>query len=467
MNINSAITRNDKKQYFPPHSLEAEQSVLGGLMLDNNRWDEIVLLLDREDFFTGGHRIVYGAMAELAMESSPLDLITLSELLERKALLEQVGGFAYLAELSKNTPSAANIVAYAQIVLEKSRLRQLLYLGQSLCADVSGPRAEVSTITEQAENTLFALAEKGSAKQHQEISVLNAMDRLVTHLEQVNGGNGITGIPTGFAELDRMTCGLQAGDLVLVAARPSMGKTSLALSFGVGALQGHAEGSVQIFSIEMPTIQLMMRLTAMESGVELSRLRSGQLDDEHWARISHSVGIFTAWNDRLVIDDNSHQTPALLRARVRRYARKYGPPALILIDYLQLIRCPGQENRTQEITEISRSLKALAKELDCPVIALSQLNRQVESRADKRPYNGDLRDSGALEQDADLILFIYRDEVYHADTQDTGVAELILGKQRQGPIGTVKVQFDGRYTRFSDFDGGGFHLGYADQGRSV
>ncbi|HBD1844133.1 TPA: replicative DNA helicase [Salmonella enterica] len=446
-----------------PRAYEAEQSVLGGLMLDNARWDDIVLLLEPEDFFTSVHRLIYRMMAELASTDKPLDLITLTELLERKALLEQAGGFAYLAELSKNTPSAANIVAYAEIVAEKSRLRGLQNLGQTLCMDVSGPKADASSITEHAESVLFALAEKGSTQQHQEMDVISAMDGVVAYLEQVNGGSGITGTPTGFDELDGMTCGLQSGDLVLVAARPSMGKTSLALSFAAGALQSSEKGTVQIFSIEMPTDQLMLRLVAMEGGVELARLRSGQLDDTDWARISEAMKRFIGWKDRLIIDDNSLQTPALLRSRARRYIRKYGRPSLVLIDYLQLIRCPGQENRTQEIAEISRSLKSLAKELGCPVVALSQLNRQVESRADKRPYNGDLRDSGALEQDADLILFIYRDEVYHTDTQDSGIAELIISKQRQGPTGTVRVQFDGRFTKFSDLRDD-YHFGY---GRSA
>lgn len=450
---------SDNEHAQPICSVDAEQSVLGGLMLDNERWDDIVLLLAPDDFFSGGHRLIWRAIAELATRDSPFDLITLSELLEGRGHLAQVGGFAYLAELSKNTPSAANIVAYAAIVVEKSRLRQLQQLGRALSADAQDRSAVSSRITERAETCLFALAENGP-EQHQEVSALTAIDALVSHLEKVNGGSGITGTPTGFRELDSMTCGLQPGDLVLLAARPSMGKTSLALAACMGALYGCKDQPVQIFSIEMPTIQLMMRLVSMDSGVELNRLRSGDLDDEHWARLSDSMSRFSELDKRLIIDDNSQQTPALLRARARRYRRRYGKPALIMIDYLQLMRSPEQENRTQEIADISRSLKALAKELGCPILALSQLNRQVESRADKRPNNGDLRDSGSLEQDADLIMHIYRDEVYNAHTTETGVAEIIIGKQRQGATGTVRVQFEGKYTRFSDFPEGGYHLGY-------
>lgn len=432
-----------------PHATDAEQAVLGGLMLDNDRWDDIVLLLAPDDFYHGAHRFIWRAIAELAAQDTPFDLITLSGLLESRGQLSQAGEFAYLAELSKNTPSAANIVAYARIVAEKSRLRQLQQLGQMLTADAQAHNADATTLTGRAEASLFALAEN-SPVQHQEVSTLAAMEALVSHLESVNGGNGVTGTPTGFRELDRMTCGLQPGDLVLLAARPSMGKTALALAACMGALEGQPDQPVQIFSLEMPVSQLMMRLIAMDGGVELTRMRSGQLDDEQWARISTAMGRFTQLDRRLVIDDNSYQTPALLRARARRYVRRYGRPALIMVDYLQLMRAPEQENRTQEIAEISRSLKALGKELGCPVLALSQLNRQVESRADKRPNNGDLRDSGSLEQDADLILHLYRDEVYHPASPDAGVAEIIIGKQRQGPTGTVRVRFDGRFTRFTN-----------------
>lgn len=444
-----------------PYSCDAEQAVLGGLMLDNDRWDEVVPLIHADDFFLPAHRRIYGAVATMFAANLPVDVLTLSERLEQKEQLKQVGGFAYLAELGKNTPSAANIVAYAEIVQAKSRLRQLIMLGREMSAQAGHPCAEFTDITEMAEQRLYTLSEQKAV--HQDISLKEGLGLLIEKLEQANGGNGVTGTPTGFNELDIKTCGLQPGDLVLLAGRPSMGKTALALAFGQGALESAADTVVQIFSLEMPMEQLLVRLISMLERVPLERLRSGLMDDEDWARLSRAMETLIQWENRLIIDDSSYQTPALLRARARRNARKYGKPSLIIVDYLQLMRSPGQENRTQEIAEISRSLKALGKELGCPVLALSQLNRQLEQRADKRPNNGDLRDSGALEQDADLTLFVYRDEVYEANTPDIGVAEIIIGKQRQGPIGTVRVQFEGTCTRFSDFpvERGDFGRGYA------
>ncbi|MBC8950009.1 SPI-7-type island replicative DNA helicase [Xenorhabdus sp. TS4] len=438
-----------------PSYAYAEVGVIGGLVLDNDRWDSVVQLLAADDFFFPAHRIIYQAIAELSEKNCPFDLITLTDRLTQRGQIDSAGGFAYVAEVCKNTPSAANIEEYARIVAEKSRLRQLLALGKSLSAEVFQPNILSEALIEQAESQLFNLAEKGAARQHQAVTLLQGADALIAHLECIQGSNGITGTPTGFQALDDMTCGLQAGDLILLAARPSMGKTALGLACCLGALRQRDDAVVQVFSLEMPTSQLMLRLSAMEGGVALTALRSGLLDDEQWGRISQSLEQFAKWDQRLVIDDCSYQTPALLRARARRYTRQYGKPALIMVDYLQLMCAPGQENRTQEIADISRSLKALGKELECPVLALSQLNRQVENRVDKRPNNGDLRDSGSLEQDADLILHLYRDEVYHPETPDRGIAEIIIGKQRQGPTGTVRVRFDGRYTRFSDIDSGG------------
>lgn len=444
-----------------PCSTEAEQCVLGALMLDNDRWDDVNLLLKKDDFFIAGHRAIYMAMSSLATLSQPFDLITLSEKLESSGDIERCGGFAYLAELSKNTPSAANVMAYAAVMVEKSRLRELLVVGNTILADVHRHRLSAPEVAEHAENALFKLSEQGVIQSAKEIEVTEALDLLLSKLESATASdNFITGTPTGMAALDYMSCGLQPGDLILLAARPSMGKTSMALSWCIGALLGRPQKSVFIFSIEMPTEQLMMRLLSMRSRVELSRLRSGDLGDTEWDLISKGAHELAEWRNRLIIDDNSAQTPATLRTRARRYIRKYGQPSLIMIDYLQLVRCPSMENRTQEIAEISRSLKALGKELGCPVLALSQLNRQVEQRADKRPNNGDLRDSGALEQDADLISFIYRDEVYNAETHHPGQAEIIISKQRQGPTGTLKVQFDGKYTLFSEYPEGSYDLGY-------
>ncbi|WP_422824374.1 SPI-7-type island replicative DNA helicase [Xenorhabdus bharatensis] len=438
-----------------PSNGYAEMAVIGGLILDNDRWDDLVQLLTPDDFFFPAHRILFQAIVELTEKNTPYDLLTLADLLTHQGHLDSVGGFAYVAELCKNTPSAANIVEYARMVAEKSQLRQLLALGNTLSTEVFQPHVQAATLAEQAESQLFRLAEKGAARQQQAVTLLQGAEALISHLERIQGSNGITGTPTGFQVLDDMTCGLQPGDLILLAARPSMGKTALALACCLGALRSREDAVVQIFSLEMPIAQLMLRLSAMEGGVALTALRSGLLDDEQWGRISQSLEQFSRWDQRLIIDDCSLQTPALLRARARRYTRKYGQPALIMVDYLQLMCAPGQENRTQEIADISRSLKALGKELDCPVLALSQLNRQVEARPEKRPNNGDLRDSGSLEQDADLILHLYRDEVYHEGTPDAGIAEIIIGKQRQGPTGTVRVRFEAQYTRFSDFDDSG------------
>ncbi|SUB29258.1 replicative DNA helicase [Yersinia pseudotuberculosis] len=431
-------------------SVEAEQSVLGGLMLDNDRWDDIALILSVEDFFSKAHQIYFREMKRLIDAGKPIDLLTLTDFLKQQEQLELVGGFAYAAELSKNTPSAANIVAYSEIVARFSRARQLVTLGRDITREATAPRADIAEIMEKAEKRIIDIAEKSEPEKA--VSLIEGMERLITQLELRNqSGNGITGTPTGFVELDASTCGLQNSDLILLAGRPSMGKTALAMSMVVGALQGREGSVVQVYSLEQPTEQLLMRMISSLGRIELQRLKSGLLDDEDWARISHASSIMVGeWRDRLIIDDTGSLTPAMLRIRARRNARKNGPPALIMLDYLQLMRCPRQENRTQEIAEISRSLKALAKEMKCPVLALSQLNRSLEQRADKRPNNGDLRDSGALEQDADVIMFVYRDEVYNVSTEDQGIAEIIIGKQRQGPIGTVRVRFDSRYTRFDD-----------------
>ncbi|WJV54838.1 SPI-7-type island replicative DNA helicase [Prodigiosinella aquatilis] len=429
-------------------SYGAEQSILGGLMLDNDRWDDVALIISAEDFFSKAHQIYFREMKRLIDAGKPIDLITLTDSLEQQNLLELVGGFSYSATLSKDTPSAANIVAYSEIVARYSRARQLAALGNDLTREVSAPRADISAIMEQSEKRIIDIAEK--AEPEKGTSVIEGLERLISDLEIRNeSGNGITGTPTGFDDLDTRTCGLQASDLVLLAGRPSMGKTALAMGIVTGALEQQRDSVVQVYSLEQPTEQLLMRMISSLGNVELQRLKSGLLEDEDWARISNVAGLIAnEWRDRLIIDDSSYLTPPMLRIRARRSARKHGKPSLIMLDYLQLMRCPDQENRTQEIAEISRSLKALAKEMKCPVVALSQLNRSLESRADKRPNNGDLRDSGALEQDADVIMFVYRDEVYNPDTEDKGLAEIIIGKQRQGPIGMIRLRFDSRFTRF-------------------
>lgn len=444
---------NVERCMIPPHSIEAEQSVLGGLMLDNDRWDDIATIVSADSFFSRPHRLIFIAMQALLSQGKPIDLITVSESMEQQGALEQCGGFAYLAELSKNTPSAANIVAYAEYVASYGQKRQLLALGHDLAGQAADVRSDVVVLMEKAEQRLFEIA--GLQASGQQFDLISSLESYLNGLEQrCSSEDLITGTPTPFEQLNSMTSGLQDSDLILVAARPSMGKTALALNLCEGALENRAEKSVQIYSLEMPVEQLFSRFIAMLGRVPLQNLRNGNMDDEDWARVSQASKKLLEWKDRLLINDDSSMTPSMLRSRVRKNVRKYGHPSLILLDYLQLMRCPGQENRTQEIAEISRSLKSLAKEIGCPVIALSQLNRALESRADKRPNNGDLRDSGALEQDADVIMFIYRDEVYDEHSPDKGIAELIIGKQRNGPTGTVKVRYQAEITRFEDFPGG-------------
>nr|WED67848.1 SPI-7-type island replicative DNA helicase [Pectobacterium colocasium] len=435
----------------PPilYSTGAEQSVLGSLMIDNDRWDEVVLIIGESDFFNLMHRVIFREMARLVGAGQPIDLITLSDSLEKQGNSREELIFAYLAEMAKNTPSAANTVAYCEIVARDSRARQLAALGADLTQQVSQPRADIPQIMEMAERRIIDIAEK--ADPQKTITVIDGLEKVVAELEvRHRSTNGITGTATGFIELDAKTCGLQNGDSDFVGSPPFNGKDGVRANMITGTLNHNSANVTQIYSLEQPSTQLLMRLISSIGFVPLQNLRSGDLTDEQWSQIGSAVDTITKWQKRLVIDDSSDLTPAMLRVRARRNARKYGKPALIMVDYLQLMRCPGMENRTQEIAEISRSLKSLAKEMDCPVVALSQLNRSLEQRADKRPNNGDLRDSGSLEQDADVTLFIYRDEVYNPNSPDKGLAEIIMGKQRQGPIGTIKVQFDGRFTRFTN-----------------
>lgn len=433
-------------------SRDAEQCVIGGLMLDNHSWDDVALLINAEDFSYSVHRVIFHEMTRLVSAGRPIDLVTLAESIESrgKDKLDQIGGFAYLAELSKNIPSAANIVPYSEIVAKYSRARQLAAIGTEITDSVKAPGADIALVMEEAEQKITRLAER--AEPQQAVTIVDGLEKLFIELERrCNTPDGITGAPTGFDDFDAMTSGLQAGDLILIAARPSMGKTAFLISLMLNSLIKKAGSFGQFYSLEQPTEQILMRMISSLGSVELQRLKSGQMDEEDWARVSSASGLLLSdLKERLIIDDSSGLSPAMLRIRARRNARRYGHPSIIGLDYLQLMRCPGQENRTQEIAEISRSLKALAKEMGCPVVALSQLNRQLESRADKRPNNGDLRDSGALEQDADVIVFIYRDEVYNENSHDKGVAEVIISKQRQGPTGTVRLQFEGRYTRFAD-----------------
>jgi len=432
--------------FAPPHSVEAEQGVIGGLMLDNSTWDLIADMITADDFFRRDHRLIYLAIETLALRGLPIDVVTVLESLDEP---DEVGGLSYLGELAKNTPSVANISTYAAIVRERSHLRRLVMLGYECSREASSNQAKSAEVQELVEQKLFLLGQDRGRSDFVDVkqTLMEVVERIDYHF---NEGDSITGIPSGLDAMDQVTGGFQDADLIVIAARPSMGKTSLALSVVDAALQQKSTNTVQIYSQEMPAHALMFRLIAILGQLNLANLMRGQLRDEDWPKVIAAVGRINDYGERLIIDDTSSLTPSLLRSKVRRAARRSGMPRLIMVDYLQLMRLDGKENRNLEIAGITASLKALAKEFNCPVIALSQLNRSVEQRADKRPFNGDLRESGAIEQDGDVIMFIYRDEVYHPETSDCGVAELIFGKHRNGPTGTVRVAFTPEQTRFSN-----------------
>ncbi|UJF19546.1 replicative DNA helicase [Vibrio sp. SS-MA-C1-2] len=440
---------------MPPHSLEAEQSVLGGLLLDNERWDSVAEKVVASDFYSRPHRLIFESITALLNNSQPLDLITLSEYLEQHEQLTDIGGFAYLADLAKNTPSAANITAYAEIVRERALIRSMISVANEIADAGYEPKGRASEdLLDMAESKIFAIAEQRTSENEGPISVESVLEKTLERIEILyqTPQDGVTGVSTGFNDLNKKTAGLQPSDLIIVAARPSMGKTTFAMNLCENAAMDQ-EKPVLIFSLEMPADQLMMRILASLSRVDQTKIRTGQLDDEDWARISSSMGLLMN-KKNMYIDDSSGLTPTDVRSRARRIAREHGGLSMIMVDYLQLMRVPGmQDNRTLEISEISRSLKALAKELQVPVVALSQLNRSLEQRADKRPINSDLRESGAIEQDADLIMFIYRDEVYNPEGPMKGMAEIIIGKQRNGPIGSVRLTFQGQFSRFDNYAG--------------
>lgn len=438
---------------IPPHSVEAEQAVLGGLMLENSAWDQVADLIGEEDFYRRDHRLIFRAIGELAHRNIPFDVITLSEQLAAINELDNAGGLAYLGTLAKNTPTAANIKAYAAIVRERSVLRQLIRVGTEIANSAYVPEGRDSPeLLDNAEKLVFEIAERGARGKRGFTAIkdllVKAVDRIDTLFQQ---DNPITGVPTGFTDFDEMTSGLQPSDMVIVAGRPSMGKTTFAMNLAEHAAI-KSQLPVAVFSMEMPGEQLAMRMMSSLGRIDQHRLRTGKLDDDDWPRVTSAVGLLAEAS--LFIDDTPALTPTELRARARRLAREHGL-GMIVIDYLQLMQVPGsKENRATEISEISRSLKALAKELSVPVIALSQLNRSLEQRPNKRPVMSDLRESGAIEQDADLIVFIYRDEVYHEDSADKGTAEIIIAKQRNGPIGMTRLTFLGQYTRFENFTSG-------------
>lgn len=435
----------------PPHSIEAEQAVLGGLMLDNHAWDHVADCISENDFYRPDHRTIYRVMADLVLQSKPLDIITVSEGLESARALEQVGGLTYLGGLAKNTPTAANIAAYAAIVRERSILRQLVEVGGEIteAAFLTQGRS-ARELLDDAERRVFAIAEQGGHGGGGPQGITEILARTVDRIDLLyNANSPITGVPSGFSDFDKLTTGFQVSDLIVVAGRPSMGKTTFAMNIAEHAVMKE-EGAVLIFSMEMPAESLAMRMLASMGRIEQQRIRTGQLEDDDWPRLTSAISMMSS--KKLLIDDSGALSPFEVRARARRVARSHGGLAMIVIDYLQLMRVPGHnEHRAAEISEISRSLKSLARELNVPVVVLSQLNRSLEQRPEKRPVMSDLRESGAIEQDADLIVFIYRDEVYHKDSSDKGTAEIIIAKQRNGPIGTVRLTFLGQYSRFESY----------------
>jgi replicative DNA helicase len=440
----------------PPQSIEAEQSVLGGLLLDNTAWDRIADLLSAADFYRADHRLIFEHIGLLIENARPADALTVAESLERSGRLAEVGGQAYLGTLAANTPSAANIRRYAEIVRERSVMRNLAAIGTDIADSAYNPLGrDAKALLDEAETKIFRIAESGSKARQGFVKIDPLLTETVERVDVLynrENKDDVIGLATGFVDLDRMTSGLQDGDLIIIAARPSMGKTALAMNFVEhAALQ--LKKAVAVFSMEMSGAQLAMRMIGSVGRFDQHELRTGTFKEDDWSRLVDAVGRLN--DTEIFIDDTAGLNALEVRSRARRLDRQCGGLALIVVDYLQLMSSSGrEENRATEIAEISRSLKGLAKELKVPVVALSQLNRGVESRQDKRPMMSDLRESGAIEQDADLILFIYRDEVYNPESPNRGMAEILLAKQRNGPTGKVALTFLGKYTRFENYAGG-------------
>jgi replicative DNA helicase len=446
----------------PPHSVEAEQSVLGGLMLDNTAWEQVADVLVEQDFYRHDHQLIFRAIAQLMEQSQPVDVITLAEWHDKRGELDQVGELAYLGMLASNTPSAANIAAYAEIVRERAILRQLIKVGNNIANMAFKPEGmSKEDMLDIAERHVFEIAEKGAKRGGGFVQVKDVLSQVVDRIDTLfEADSHITGLATGFIDFDNDTTGLQPADLIIVAGRPSMGKTTFAMNIAENAAISSKE-PVAVFSMEMPADALAMRMLSSLGRINQQNLRTGKLKDDDWPRLTSAIGLLN--EAPLFIDDTPALSPTELRSRARRLKREHGL-SLIVIDYLQLMQGNGgkaSENRATEISEISRSLKALAKELNVPVIALSQLNRGLEQRTDKRPVMSDLRESGAIEQDADLIVFIYRDEVYNSESEHKGIAEIIIGKQRNGPIGKTRLTFQGQFTKFENF-APGYYEDYGD-----
>ncbi len=437
-------------QRTPPHSVEAEQSVLGSLMLDERAWETVSELLQDSDFYRHDHRLVFRAITHLVNQEQPIDVVTVAEELEERSQLEKAGGAAYLSRLVDMTPSIDNCSAYAEIVRERAQQRALIEAAGEIMDRAYEPDGDSSlTLISDAEKAIAQIAE-GNRQEGGPTLVAPILKNTLDQLDQMfNQPEGLTGLTTGFTEVDNRTSGLQKADLVIVAARPSMGKTTYAMNLVENALLATKRPCL-VFSLEMPSESIVMRMLSSIGKIDQTRIRSGKLIDEDWPKLSAAVNLLK--DLPLYIDDTPALTPQEMRARARKvYRENNNDLAMIMVDYLQLMRVTGKsEGRTQEISEISRTLKVIAKEFNCPMVALSQLNRSLEQRPNKRPVNSDLRESGAIEQDADIIQFIYRDEVYNEDSPDKGVAEIITGKHRNGPIGTDRLAFIGKFTRFEN-----------------
>ena len=438
---------------LPPHSIEAEQAVLGGLLLDPAAWDNVADVLTADDFYRADHKVIFQAIASLAAISKPTDVVTVVGELERRSELEQAGGQITVLTLSRDTPTAANVRAYADIVRERSILRQLVTAGSEIASAVFNNDGETAReLVDKAEQKVFEIAEMGFRGKQGAQAVRALLPGVIDQIDEAFANpDSLRGLPTGFADFDKMTGGLRPGDLVIVAGRPSMGKTTLAVNMAEYAAlhTRNKPASVAIFSMEMPSEQVITRMLSSIGGVPLHNLRSGKISDDDWVRITSATSQLS--EAKIFIDETPALSPTELRARSRRVKREHGLD-LIVVDYLQLMQVPGnKENRATEISEISRGLKVLAKELSCPVIALSQLNRGVEQRENKKPVMSDLRESGAIEQDADMILLIYREEVYDRQTTKKGIAEIDLVKHRNGEIGTFVLTFQGQFTRFANY----------------
>jgi replicative DNA helicase len=444
---------------IPPNSIQAEQSVLGGLMLDNQTWDSVSDKVVETDFYRRDHQLIFRTIEKLADQQIPFDVITISETLEATSELEAVGGLSYLGMLAKDTPSAANIVSYANIVRDRSVLRQLIHVGTEISDSAFNTEGrDTADLLEHAEREVFKIAEQRQRGQGGFTSIKSLLAKAVDKIEMLfEQGSHITGAATGFTDLDELTSGLQPSDLIIVAGRPSMGKTAIAMNMAENvAIKGGKP--VAVFSMEMPGDALAMRMMSSLGRIDQHKVRTGKLEDHEWPRLTSAISLLG--ETKLFIDDTPALTPTEVRSRARRLTREHGQLGLIVLDYLQLMQSPSSgDNRVQQISDISRGLKALAKELNVPVVALSQLNRNLEQRPNKRPMMSDLRESGAIEQDADLIVFVYRDEVYNEDSPDKGIAEIIVGKQRNGPLGTVRLTFLGQYTRFENYAGNSYSTG--------